>query len=121
MLYILFFIAGFAYAAKSVGFATICEIMPKKISGVSIAFVNTAVMLAGSIFFPFVGYLVEWHWDGAMVAGAPFYTGENYRFAFWLIPLILLVATILTFLIKESHPARSVVKQYGHNIDPEVI
>lgn len=121
MLYVLFFIAGFSYAAKSVGFATICEIMPTKISGVSIAFVNTAVMLAGSIFFPSIGYLVEWNWDDTMVAGVPHYTGDNYRFAFWLIPLILLAATILTLRIKESHPARSIAKQYGHNIDPEVI
>jgi sugar phosphate permease len=120
-LYILFFTAGFAYASKGIGFAVICEIMPKKISGVSIAFINTAVMLAGSIFLPLVGFLLELHWDGTMVAGAPHYTEDNYRFAFWVIPITLIVSSLLVLLIKESHPARSVVKQYGHNIDPDVI
>jgi sugar phosphate permease len=120
-LYFLFFSAGFAYATKGVGFAVICEIMPQKISGVSIAFVNTAVMLAGSIFFPLVGSLVKWHWDGTMVAGVPYYTGDDFRFAFWVIPILSVLVIILILLIKESHPARSIVKQYNYTIDPEII
>jgi sugar phosphate permease len=120
-LYALFFMAGLAYAAKGIGFAVICEIMPRRISGVSIAFVNTAVMLAGTIFYPLIGFLVHLHWDGTLVACSPLYTGDNYRFAFIAIPVISFMSIFLVLLMKESHPARSIVKKYGHTIDPEVL
>src|SRR5690606_493775 len=46
----MFFLAGISYACKGVGFAIITSIMPKQISGLTIAFVNVAVMSAGIIF-----------------------------------------------------------------------
>lgn len=121
MLYILFFIAGFAYTAKCLSFASICETMPLKMSGVSIAFLNAVVMSTGIIFLPLVGYLINMHWDGAIACNAPLYTVEDYRYGLIIIPVCLAISGIMTLFIKETHPERTETKNYGRVIDTDVL
>ena len=90
-------------------------------SGVSIAFVNVAVMGAGIIFHPLIGKLIDMSWSGMTVNGIPLYVEENFRFAFIVIPIILCITAILAIFIKESHPDSSIVKEYGHIIDTDVL
>lgn len=103
IVYLCMFLAGFAYASKAIGFAVICEIMPKKISGISIAFVNVAVMSAGIIFHPLVGSLIKMSWDGTMVNNVPFYSANDYRLTFWVIPAVIFLSAVLLLFIRESY------------------
>lgn len=121
LLYILMFTAGLAYAAKSISFASICEIMPRRMSGMAIAFLNVGVMSAGIIYNPLMGLMLEHNWDGSMVAGAPFYNEDCYRFALMLLPISLFLSIFLAMRLKETHPESSIVKEYGHIIDPEAV
>ncbi len=121
MLYILFFVAGFTYTAKCLSFAGICETMPLKMSGVSIAFVNMVVMSAPLIFFPIIGFLLDFNWSGQLMNNIPFYTPNDYRFALMVLPISLGISAIIIFFIKETHPERKLPKEYGSVIDIDVI
>jgi MFS family permease len=118
---VLFFIAGFAYTAKCLSFASICETMPLKMSGVSIAFVNAIVMSTGIIFLPVIGALIDHHWNGEMYGNIPHYNASDYRFALITIPVFLAFSAILVFFMKETHPEHKLPKEYGAVIKTDVI
>lgn len=126
-LYVFFFIGGFAYTAKCLTFASICEVMPLNMSGVSLAFVNMIVMTTGIIFHPLIGYLINYHWDGALTAsGIPDYATADYRFALLIIPVCLALSALVLWFMKETHPERKKTKrrvpeEYGSIIDPTVL
>jgi sugar phosphate permease len=121
VLYILFFVGGFAYPAKCLTFASICEIMPLKMSGVSVAFVNMIVMATGIIFHPLIGRMINAHWNGAMLNNIPYYTVEDYRFALIIIPALLILSGVISFFMKETHPDHAMPKEYGPVIDTDVL
>jgi sugar phosphate permease len=127
LLYVLFFIAGFAYTAKCLTFASICEIMPLNISGVSLAFINTVVMTTGIIFHPLIGALIDYHWNGEMTAsGVPSYTEGDFRFALLIIHVCLLASAVSLWFMKETHPEskkadHKIPKEYGGVIDTDVL
>ena len=121
VLYIFFFVGGFAYPAKCLTFASICEIMPLKMSGVSVAFVNMIVMATGVIFHPLIGGMINAHWNGAMLNNIPYYTVEDYRFALIIIPALLILSGVISFFMKETHPDHEMPKEYGPVIDTDVL
>ena len=121
LLYVLFFIGGFAYTAKCLTFASICETMPLKMSGVSIAFVNAIVMSTGTIFLPIIGALIDSHWNGEMHGNIPHYTAGDYSYALIIIPIMLAFSSILVFFMKETHPEHKWAKEYGAIIDTGVL
>ncbi len=126
-MYVLFFVAGFAYTAKTLTFASICEVMPLNMSGVSLAFVNMIVMTTGIIFHPVIGWLIDYSHDGTMMAsGIPNYTADDYRFALMLIPASLALSAVALYFMRETHPERKqtefrVPYQYGSVIDTDVL
>lgn len=120
-LYILFFIAGFAYTSKCLTFASICETMPLSMSGVSLAFVNTVVMSTGIIFLPIIGYFIDHHWDGKIVDGIPQYSYQDYQFALIIIPIFLAISALLLIFVKETHPEHKIPEEYGPVIDKDVL
>ncbi|HJK85382.1 MAG TPA: MFS transporter [Candidatus Megaira endosymbiont of Stentor roeselii] len=113
LLYVLFFVGGFAYTAKCLSFASICETMPLKMSGVSIAFVNAIVMSTGTIFLPIIEVLIDYHNNGRTLLDVPCYNGEDYRFALVIVPISLLISFIIVFFMKETHPDHKIPKEYG--------
>lgn len=119
MMYVLFFCGGIMYTFKTLTFASVCEIMPSTMSGTSIAFINMIVMSTGIVFHPLIGNLINLHWDGAMVDGAPMYLVSDYRFALLVIPISLAISAILVLFMRESHPSSSIVKEFGSIPDIE--
>lgn len=119
-MYVLFFLGGFAYTAKCLTFASICELMPLQITGISLAFVNMIVMTTGIIFHPLIGALVDAHWDGQILNDVPFYSAEDYRFALIIIPVFLLISGFILLLMKETHPERKIPVEYGVNPDTDI-
>lgn len=102
-MYVLFFAAGFAYTAKSLSFACICEIMPQSSSAVSVGFINTIVMSTGALFHPLMGEILVWNWDNVMVDGVPIYSEWDYRTALAIIPLCLAASIIVLRYVRETH------------------
>lgn len=99
------FIAGLSFCGQILIFASVVEIMPVWVSGISLAFTNMVVMLSGVIFQPIVGKLLDLSWNnGPMKEGIPDYSLNDWRFALATLPLCLLLALFITFFIKETYP-----------------
>ena len=110
---ILFFLAGFFYTSKCLCFASICEIIPdRSIGGVAIGFTNMIVMQTGVLFHPIFGFLLNYSWNGETILNnktqtmVPLYMEDDYRFAFSIIPICIIIAIFLIIMIKETHPGR---------------
>lgn len=120
-MYALFFFGGIFYAFKTLSFASICEIMPRNFSGVSIAFVNMIVMTTGIIFHPLIGNMIEHHWNGDVASGVPVYSIGDYRFGLIVIPISMVISALILIFMRESHPESSIVKEYGKIPDTDVL
>jgi MFS family permease len=113
IMYVLFFSGGIFYTFKTLSFASICDLMPKSLSGISIAFVNMIVMSTGIIFHPLIGYLIEFHWrKSAALNDLTHYTLSDYRFGLAMIPVSVLLALAVLIFVQESHPESDIVKDY---------
>tara|TARA_A100000171_G_C2130653_1_gene146486 strand:- start:1797 stop:2678 length:882 start_codon:yes stop_codon:yes gene_type:complete len=117
--YGLFGLAGFFYTAKVLTFAIICEIMPRDMSGISTAFINMIVMLAG-FFHPIVGALVDYSWSGQYENGIPDYSASDYRFALVLLPICVLFSLLIVKFIKETHPESGSTFREKPSVDVDV-
>jgi MFS family permease len=103
-MYVFLFVAGFVFSSQPLIFSSVCQLTPHASNGTAISFINMLVMLLGLILQPFVGWLLDWIWDGVMNNGIPFYTISDYRFALISVPVCLLIALLLTPLIPETFP-----------------
>lgn len=104
---LIFFFIGFSYTAKVLTFSSICEIMPKKISGVSIAFVNSLVMSTGAFFHPLVGGLVQVMQQSRDDASVGQYTIADYQYGLTVLPIALCLGLFIVLMIRETHPLRN--------------
>jgi len=103
ILFILLFIFGMFCGPHPLCFTLSKENYPQKISGSAIAFTNFMIMMGGVIFQPLVGKMLDSAWTGGFEKGLRIYTASNYKFAFIIIPLGLLIAGILSLYIKETN------------------
>lgn len=98
----LLFLFGFISSVEVIVFAVARESSPESVAGTAVAMTNFLVVCAG----PFqwvVGKLLDSLWDGAVVAGQPLYTIDNYHIALLLCPVSMGLAFILGFALKETH------------------
>ncbi len=103
-MYGLLFLAGFVFSSQPLIFSSVCQLIPHASSGTAISFTNMLVMLLGLILQPFVGWLLDWIWDGVMNNGIPLYTVSDYRFALLTVPVCLILALVITPFIPETFP-----------------
>jgi len=104
IMYVLFFFAGFAYTAKSLSFASICEIMPKTSSGVAVGFINTVTMANGAIFHPLIGKMLDYNaGNNGSLPQIDIYSQWDYRFALTIIPVSIFIAAVIVWFIRETH------------------
>ncbi len=104
LMFVLMFLAGFFFTGQVLCFAAVCEQIPVSVSGVGVGFTNMIVMMSGVIFEPLVGFFLD---QSAVQSGsAPgIYSIADYRFALMSIPLMILIALILSkWFIRETHP-----------------
>lgn len=101
----LMFVAGLSFCGQILIFASVVEIMPVWVSGISLAFTNMIVMMSGVIFQPVVGRLLDLSWNnGPLKDGVPDYSLTDWRLALITLPLCLLAAFFVTFFIRETYP-----------------
>ena len=80
------------------------DIVPNKMIGTAIAFVNTLTMASGMIMQSGIGQILDLTWNGIMKNGTRFYSIENYQIAVLIIPACLIISSIIIFLIKNKTP-----------------
>lgn len=104
LVYILLFGFGLASAAQALSFGLVKDVNQHHVVGTAIGVNNMAVVAGGALFQPLVGSLLQMHWDGQTLNGAPVYSAGDYRMAMLILPLCyLLGAFISAYLLKESY------------------
>lgn len=99
----LMFLIGIGSSAQILAYPTVTDSNPPALAGSALGLTSTLIMSGGAIIQPVVGWLIEYRWDGLMESGMPIFSYANYNFAFWSMPMAILVATGLVLLIKETN------------------
>ena len=95
---------GIASSVQVLSFAMVKDIVPNKMIGTAIAFVNTLTMASGMIMQSGIGQILDLTWNGLMKNGNRIYSIENYQTAVLVIPACLLISSIIIFAIKNKTP-----------------
>ncbi len=72
-------------------------------SATTLGFVNMGVVASGAVMQPVIGALLDLNWSGQLQNGARIYSAEAYDVAFQSLVVVLVVAILCVFFIKESH------------------
>lgn len=97
-LYLVSFLIGFFGGAGSVAYAYIKEIFPLRITGMATSIVNVFPFFGGALFQVIMGYLMD---TVGSQNGA--YPVEAYALSFKFCFMASLIATAISFFIKESY------------------
>ena len=99
---ILLFLLGFMVGSQIPLYALGREICPRECPALGVAGINFITTIGAALFQPAIGYLMDFFWDGKVLAGVPSYSIHTYRLALAILPLFALVSFLLTFLIPET-------------------
>lgn len=103
-LYICLFLFGLAASGQSLAFGVVKDNNHSSVAGTAIGINNMATVAGGALFQPVIGILLHLNWNGVYCNGTPFYSVENYRKAFIVLPFCYLIAFLVgKFLIRETH------------------
>ncbi len=104
LMIITLFLFGCAAGAQTVTFGVIQDIHPPAVAGTAVGFNNMAVIAGGMILMPFVGYILDFCWDGGIINGIRQYSLDNYRMALLMVPVCGIMGLVSSFfMIKETH------------------
>lgn len=98
---ILFFTLGLLTSSQSLGYPAITENSPKELTGTSMGVAAMIIMGLPSLIQLLAGKLLDWHWDGTIVGGAPFYSAADFRVAFLIFPIGFAISLLTLVKIKD--------------------
>ena len=98
-LYAVFFGTGLFLGSQIFAFACVCELNSKTVSGTASGVHNTFCMLSGIIFQPLVGHILD-----LLGHGGEGHSILEYQYALSVVPIAVLLALLMTFLMKELYP-----------------
>ncbi len=104
---VLFFIFGFS-SSYVLAFVIIRDILPPRLVGTAVGFVNMASMVGSTVLTSLVGYVLHAVWNGQMINGVPLYHQGAYQYGLFCMPLCYgLSLILLLFFMKESYPGHA--------------
>jgi MFS family permease len=95
-------ITGFASGCMVVGFAFARETLPARYAGTGAGVINMGVMSGPMLLQPLIGWMLDRHWDGALVDGVRVYDFEAYRAGFGLMLGWAVFSAVLIAFAKEN-------------------
>lgn len=102
---VLLFFWGFFSGGQILIFIVSAESAPKGLSGMAIGMTNSILMLGGALQNPIVGWLLTRSSGKTQVDGPILYALQDYQYALSSLTVCFVIALIISFLIKESHPS----------------
>lgn len=103
-LYICLFLFGLAASGQSLAFGVVKDNNHSSVAGTAMGINNMATVAGGALFQPVIGIFLHLNWNGSYHNGSPFYSVEDYRKAFIILPFCYLIALLIgKFLIRETH------------------
>lgn len=103
MIPILLFGIGFFASGFIIVWSCAKEVNPSHLSGIAMGLTNMGGFLGAALMQPFMGYLLDRNWDGAITNGARYYSEDAYRAAFLILTVILIITSIIGVFIEETN------------------
>jgi sugar phosphate permease len=111
-IFFLLFCVGICKGGQVLCFTCVKEINPSRISGTTVGFTNTIVMLSGMIFQPGLGLILDLAWDGSHTSdGQRYYSANDYHTAMWAFPVALFINCIVLWFVRETYREKKI--RYG--------
>lgn len=99
----LFFLLGFFISGQVISYPLITASNPLSLTASALGFASVLIIAGGAIFQPFMGFLLDLHWNGAKIAGVHSYSTADYQFAFWIFPIMFIIGLMCALIVKERH------------------
>jgi MFS family permease len=109
IIFTLLFLTGFFASVEILIFAVGNDISDSRASATAAAFSNMVISLAGALLAPIVGLILD---KSLKAAGSDIPSLTDYSAAMTIIPACLILASVLSLILKESHP-KSITVQSG--------
>lgn len=95
--------AGVFLGGQFLAFSMTCSLNPLSASATAGGFHNMLCMMSGVIFMPFIGWLLDYAWQGGYANGVRVYSNAEYTFALSSIIISLVVSCLIIIPIKEKY------------------
>jgi sugar phosphate permease len=102
MTYLCLFFIGIFSAAELLNFTLAIEMTSLKAKATAAAFTNFLVSCGDALVQPFVGFLLDLHWEGQIREGIRIYTPQSYKLALSILPLALLLALFFLKILNKK-------------------
>ncbi|MFT5114136.1 MAG: MFS family permease [Parasphingorhabdus sp.] len=99
---VLFLATGISGSAMTVVFGTIRELNSGDLGNTSLGLMNMFVVGSGAVMQPAIGWLLDFGWEGTMIAGARIYSPENYSIALSSLLFVNLIALFCILAMQET-------------------
>ncbi|MGJ3493494.1 MFS transporter [Piscirickettsia salmonis] len=110
LLSIFIFIFGFGVGAFMLGFAFAKNLNSLFLVGTVIAMINTGDALCGALSEPLIGYLLDLGWKGQQLNGAPVFSTHDYKHAFLILPVYILLSLVFLWLAQRLEKSKQIKK-----------
>ena len=100
---LLFLLLGFFTSAQIISYPLIAESNPNVLAGSATGLAAVIIMSGGAWGQPLFGWLLDLHWNGIKINNVPQYSLANYHFAWMILPMMFVVALIISLIIRETH------------------
>lgn len=100
---VLLFCGGLFSGVSIINFAITRESNRPEVTGLAMGIINTAGMGASALMLPFIGFLLDQGWDGAMRDGVRVYDVATYRGAFLTFGIGMAISVVAGLLFRETH------------------
>jgi len=101
-LFIIFFLLGVFGNTGMVSTIMVKEYNPPAVAGLASGIGNIGAFVGSALMQPFLGYLLDRKWDGAIVEGIKFYPLQAFQYAFGACFIFSCLAIVNVFLLRES-------------------
>lgn len=96
------FAFGFFSSLFLPSYAIVQEINPLQSCATALGLMNMVNMLGGAFGQPIIGWILDQTWRGHFENGIRAYSSANFRIAFLMLPVCLIIALCMLFLIHRS-------------------
>ncbi|WP_133130622.1 MFS transporter [Legionella yabuuchiae] len=98
--YVLLFLIGVFASPQILVFAIAKDLSPLLATGMATAMANCIVTIGAGLYQPLIGYALDYKWNGAKTEfGTPLFSVQDYRFAFGILVISLLICCFLVLLL----------------------
>jgi MFS family permease len=102
VLFVCTFLIGFFSSAELLSFTLAIEMNPPRVKATAAAFTNFIVSMGDLLVLPFIGFILDAVWKGAMADSIRVYSVAEYQKALLCLPIALVVGILISAFLKDE-------------------